>query len=80
MWFLLEEGGFHNVFYDANQMAHCKKRIQNMHPQLINKIIFKVRKTQHQNLEFDHYYFYFIFKSKKKTLKNRLSFKAEWWN
>jgi len=43
---LLEEGGFHNVFDEANQMAHCKKKSQNMHPQLINKTLFKIRKTQ----------------------------------
>jgi len=46
MWFLLEEGGFHNVLDEANQMAHYKKKSENMHPQLINKTLFKIRKTQ----------------------------------
>jgi hypothetical protein len=40
MWFLLEEGRFHNVFENKpNKMAHCKKKKknhQNIHPQLIH--------------------------------------------
>lgn len=37
MWFLLGEGGFHNVFYDRpTKWPLPKKNLRNMHPQLIN--------------------------------------------
>jgi len=70
MWFLLEEGRFHNVFDDKQaKWPIAEKNHQNIHPQLIHMTLQDGLAIKVIGFRVESLYNKFIYKVRKTTLE-----------